>query len=98
MKAIRFINQTHTIRVQVSEDGETLKEVDLPFHLDTKQGVCVSCWQPNEEELAQIAKTKRIWVVMPTRFQLAMNILAVNPFTIVKKLIGLNGKLINGKD
>ncbi len=62
MKPIEFKEQTSTL-----EKPESLTDEEcgsLPVHMDIVQNLTVSCWEPTDEEIQELIKTKKLYVTM----------------------------------
>ncbi len=74
-KPVDFPEKTHLLG---PPEGAEAYVQDLPVHSDGMY--CTSCWELDEEELREVAKTRRVWVsIMSGRTQPPVLVLGISP-------------------
>jgi len=80
VKPVEFKEQTTEM---IKPKNMTDKECNsLPAHIDIMQHLTISCWEPTEEEIQELIKTKKMYLMV---WQIPTSPVALqvkNPFTL----------------
>lgn len=103
MKPKRFNESNFFIPAMVQESPDKKAE-QTALHFFQEGNVCVSCWEPTDEELKQIIEKREVWLILPMKQQPAANVITSSPFrpreVKTVKVLGLDGNPIttNGNE